>query len=74
MACPVELRNDTLQYRQKLMTVLIVFKNIFAPVTARGDMIKSLWKFYSYGAGRDARKDNKIYATKLDLTLDPAVS
>lgn len=44
MACPVELGDDFFQSLQKHLPVLIVLKNILAPVTARGNMVESIGK------------------------------
>jgi hypothetical protein len=47
VAKPVELRDDLLQCLQKRPTILIVFKNIFPPITTCGDVIKGVREFYA---------------------------
>jgi hypothetical protein len=35
------------------LTILIIFKNSFTPITTRGDVIQGIWKFYADGARHD---------------------
>src|SRR4030067_1024116 len=55
MTYPVELCNDLLQSSQKRLPVLVVLKNVFAPVPARGDVVERIGKFYADGAGHGGR-------------------
>jgi hypothetical protein len=44
MAYPVEAVDHLLQCREKHAPVLVVLENSFAPVTTRGDVVKSIGK------------------------------
>lgn len=60
MAYPVEPGNDLLQGRQKRPSIVVIIKNILASISARGDVIESIGKFYADGAGHDGRNITEI--------------
>ena len=43
-----------------LTPLLHVIKNILAPISARGDVIEGVGKFYADGAGHDGRNLTEI--------------
>ena len=66
---PVELRDHLPQSFQEQLAVFLVFEDIFATVTARGDLIESVGEFYAEGAGHAGVIAGNGGATNLDLSL-----